>query len=220
MLTSSFAKTLIVAAHPDDEVLGCGGFAAKIQKFGGTIEALIITAGRAGQETDNQIRSKAASKHVLTREPTILNYPDQQLETIPLTNLAQRILDVIDACKPTAVLTHSINDLNQDHRLVAEATFVAVRPTPACTVKAVGSYYVPSSTDWAFGQFGGFNPNFFVDISQTLDCKLKALECYEREMRDFPHPRSFDGIRAMHAFWGTMCGKPCAEAFQIVRMAA
>lgn len=184
-------KILAIGAHPDDIELGCEGTLS--HEHDSDITRLTFSGGR--------------------------NNPlDQRFDTIPFLDIVQRIEKVINTPKPdfrpTIVYTHSINDLNLDHQIVARATFTACRPLPKSTVKEIYSYEVPSSTEWGFG----FQPNVFVDITDTFDAKIKVLENFKKEMREHPHPRSFEAIRALAMYRGASCGVELAEAFSLVRM--
>ena len=205
-------SVLVIAAHPDDEVLGCGGTIAKLSKTC-QIHILVLTAGRIEGMRD---RAKQANA-VLRAETTILDFPDQQLDTVPLQTIAKSIDEMIAAYHPANVYTHSPCDLNQDHQAAAAARLIATRPVPGHPVKAVYTYEVNSATEWGFGQFRTFQPNVFMDITDTLDIKLKALACYDPEMRKYPHPRSTEAILYMAKYRGTAVGVAAAEAFALVR---
>ena len=115
------------------------------------------------------------------------------------------------------IYTHHGGDLNIDHVVVHRAVLTATRPMAACPVKQVYTFEIPSSTEWAFGEFDLFQPNSFVDISTTIEAKIKAMEMYKEEIRPFPHPRSPQALRAIALRWGSSVGVQAAEAFMLVR---
>jgi len=148
---------------------------------------------------------------------TMLNHPDNRFDAVPLLELTKAIEAILREVRPDTVFTHHGGDMNIDHRLVAQAVLTATRPVPESTVRRIYAFEVLSSTHVASGQFGHpFIPNTFVDISNTIDAKLDAMRCYDRELRPFPHPRSIEAIRSLAVTRGTVCGLPAAEAFVLV----
>lgn len=206
-------KNLIIAAHPDDEILGCGGTIARLTGKGESAYLLLLSTGRT---PDMREQTKQACKAVGLDEDNIwqMYMPDQGFESTPIATLAQRISEAVEKWHPDVVFTHSLSDLNKDHRTAAEATMVACRPHLSTSVCALYAYEVQSSTDVALGQFGQFQPNTFIDID--LNWKLEALAEYSSEMRDYPHPRSYKAIRARATYWGAVAGVEYAEAFQLI----
>jgi LmbE family N-acetylglucosaminyl deacetylase len=222
-------RTLVVAAHPDDEVLGCGGTIARLVRQGEEVQVLILSDGessRFGKPEDApgdsiEVRRSAARRaaEVLgVPAPRMLGYPDNRFDSVPLLDITKTIETVMDEFRPDTVFTHHGGDMNVDHRLTAHAVFTATRPVPGSPFKRVYAFEVLSSSHIAAGEFGGpFMPNTFVDISATIDLKLDAMRCYERELRAFPHPRSIEAIRSLAVTRGTVCGLAAAEAFVLVR---
>lgn len=217
------SSVLIIAAHPDDEILGCGGTMARHAEDGEDIHVLFIADGvtSRGQNTDMTSRMKAAAAaaaHVGTQAPRFLNFPDNRLDAVPLLEIIQPIEQVLAEIKPRTVYTHHCGDLNIDHALVSRAVLTACRPVPGQTVRQLSAFEIPSSTEWS-GPTGTppFIPTYFIDISKHLECKLKALYCYEQEMRPFPNPRSREGLTALARLRGTQAGVQAAEAFVILR---
>lgn len=139
---------------------------------------------------------------------------DQKFDTIPLVDIITRIECCIDKYKPEIIYTHCSSDVNRDHRIVNEAVLVASRPP--CSVKEVYGFDITSF--WAFGQFSSFTPNVFVDITNSIDDKLESLENFEGEMREYPHYRSPEMIRAVGEYYGRVIQVPYAEAFELIRM--
>jgi LmbE family N-acetylglucosaminyl deacetylase len=219
----------VVAAHPDDEVLGCGGAMVRHAAAGDEVHVVIVAEGitsrysaraEAPPEQLEALRkdSHEAARIIGIRDISFRGFPDNRLDTIPLLELSQDLEQVIATIQPTRVYTHHPGDLNVDHQQVARAVMIATRPGAGVDVRELYAFEVYSSTEWAFGQFGGpFSPNAFVDITDHLQKKLDAMACYRSELREYPHPRSLDALRAGAMRWGTVAGCAAAEAFAIVR---
>ncbi|MGE0734850.1 MAG: PIG-L deacetylase family protein [Alphaproteobacteria bacterium] len=215
---------LVIAAHPDDEVLGLGGTVARHAAAGDRIDVLIMAEGatsrgsRGGAVAALQRAARAAAKALGTRPPRFAGLPDNRMDRLELLDIVKRVEAVVAAVKPSIVYTHAAHDLNLDHRIVHQATVTACRPLAGTTVRAIYAFETPSSTEWAPpAAFPAFAPNRFVDIAATLDTKLAALRCYRGEMRAFPHPRSPEAIEALARWRGASSGFAAAEAFEIVR---
>ena len=215
-------KNLVIAAHPDDEVLGCGGIIKKLsdkEEF----YVLILTGGadtRYDKSMENVLKDNAikANKIIGTKELFFENLPNQKMDDIPILEVTQIIEKYIAKLKPDRVFTHHIGDLNKDHQVIAEATFTATRPIVGQVVKEVYSYNVPSSTEWNFIEGEKtFIPNIFMDIKDEVDFKLKSMECYESECRDYPHPRNPKSIKVHANYWGLISGFEFAEPFKLIR---
>ncbi|MCF6330699.1 MAG: PIG-L family deacetylase [Sulfurimonas sp.] len=215
-------KNLIIAAHPDDEVLGCGGL---IKKFCDKEEfyVVILTGGsdtRYDKSMENILRDNAieANQILGTKELFFENLPNQKMDNIPILEVTQIIEKYISKIKPDRVFTHHIGDLNKDHQIIAEATFTATRPITGQIVKEVYSYNVPSSTEWNYIEGEKtFIPNIFIDIKDELDIKLEAMKCYKSECRDYPHPRNHKSLKAHANYWGLISGFEYAEPFKLIR---
>ncbi len=222
-------RVLVVAAHPDDEVLGCGATISRLAGGGHNVHMMILGEGvtsryRTREEADPElVESLRAQSHkvaeILRAETVVLhNFPDNRFDTVPLIDITKVIEDAIVHLKPEVVYTHHGGDLNVDHEITHRAVLTATRPTKDHPVKEVYAFEIPSSTEWSFQHLAPvFRPNVFVDISGTLQIKLKALSVYESEMRDFPHPRSQEAIRASAERWGSVVGFEAAEAFELIR---
>lgn len=220
---------LVVAAHPDDEVLGCGGTIARLAKKGNDVYVAILGEGitsryeqreQADQSLVATLREK--SKHVAeclgAKQLFTFNLPDNRFDTVPLLDIIKLIEDLITRTQPRIIYTQHGGDLNIDHSIVFRATLTAARPVSGCSVKTIYAYEVPSSTEWAFGKVNpSFQPNVFMDIQETLELKLKAMSLYEGELREFPHPRSPEALRAIACCWGSVSGCQAAEAFEMIR---
>ena len=222
-------KILVVAAHPDDEVLGCGGTIARWAQTGDEIHIGILGEGITSrshkrEEADFKQVEKllAKSKRVgelLGAKNVITNkLPDNRFDSWELLDIVKIIEDWIERIEPEIIFTQHGGDLNIDHNLVFRAVLTASRPVQGGTVKTIYGYEVPSSTEWAFQSFSPvFKPNVFVDISDTLELKIKAMDIYDSEARDFPHPRSAESLRAIARRWGSAAGLQAAEAFELIR---
>ena len=221
------SKVLVVAAHPDDEVLGCGGTIAKHTQQGDEVYCLILGEGitsRYDKEWLTTIRvhdAKEKLKQEAIQASNILNiklflqeFPDQQLDTIPLLSITKSIKKIKDKVNPSIVYTHYEHDLNLDHRITFQACLTACRPLPDEAVKEIYSFEIPSSTEWSSKNF---TPNVFVDITNTFSKKLEALKCYSSELREYPHPRSLLKLMALAEYRGAQSGLAMAEAFISVR---
>ena len=220
-------NVLVIAAHPDDEVLGCGGTIARHVDNGDKVFILFLADGATSRtnkdgEKDKLMRIKAginASACLGAEPPQFLNFPDNKMDTIPLLNVVQEVEKVISEIRPAVVYTHHIGDLNIDHQITHMAVMTAARPQPNCSIREIYSFEVLSSTEWSTpSPESFFIPNRFVDISATLDRKLLALESYSDEMRKFPHSRSVESVSILAQYRGTAVGISAAEAFKIERI--
>lgn len=219
----------MVAAHPDDEVLGCGGTIARLSGEGHEVYVALLGEGATSRyprrEDANQcvleaLRDSAlrAAECLGVRRVFFYQLPDNLFDTVPLLDIVKTVEDVVASVRPDVIFTHHAGDLNVDHNIVHRAVVTATRPVAGQTVKEVFTFEVPSSTEWSFHQFSRcFTPNFFVSIEGTLDAKLVALSYYAVEIRPFPHPRSPEAITALARRWGTAVGCEAAEAFELIR---
>lgn len=220
---------LVIAAHPDDEILGCGGTVARLVQEGRDVCFAIMGEGitsrypqreAADAHQVEQLRRQvhAAAKRLGVKEVFVHHLPDNRLDSVPLLEVVKLVEDVIDRVKPKVIYTHHPGDLNIDHGVIYRAVLTATRPTVGQTVREIYAFEVPSATEWAFQSLEPtFRPNVFVDISTTIDAKIEAMECYESEKRKFPHPRSPEALRALATRWGSAVGCAAAEAFELVR---
>jgi len=215
-------KALVVAAHPDDEILGCGGTIHRLSSSGAEVVIAILADGEGSRESENPdsriaAREKQAAKAAAilgANKPQLLNLADQRLDTCPLLEIIQSVEDIVGRVKPDIVLTHHGHDLNADHRICHQAVVTACRPLPGSAFRGIYAFEILSSTDFAFGKGSeGFQPSCFVDITQSFSAKIEALKCYEREMRPAPHPRSYDLVDCLARLRGSTVGIDHAEAF-------
>jgi LmbE family N-acetylglucosaminyl deacetylase len=227
-MTKPHRTILVCVAHPDDEVLGCGGTMARHVDANDSVHVVFIADGvaaRRGSEAEHERAlvgrreaAREAARIIGCEAPSFLDYPDQRLDTVPLLDLTQSIEARLREIKPDIVYTHHGDDLNADHRLVSEATMTALRPLPGQKVVAVYGFETLSSTEWVFhSRAAAFRPNRFVGIEKTLGRKLDALRAYHAEMRDFPHPRSYETVQALARLRGSTVGLKAAEAFTVLR---
>lgn len=222
-------NVLVIAAHPDDEVLGCGGTIARLVREGHDVHIAILGEGITSRHANRaqadaslvkalQDRSRQAAELLGARDPLTFNLPDNRFDTLPLLDIVKMIEEILEKTSPQVVYTQHGGDLNIDHRIVYQATLTATRPTAGSSVKTVYAYEVPSSTEWAFQKFEPvFKPNVFVDIRETMEIKLNAMQLYESEARKFPHPRSMEALSTIARRWGSVVGLEAVEAFELVR---
>jgi LmbE family N-acetylglucosaminyl deacetylase len=218
-------KVLVVAAHPDDEVLGCGATIARHADAGDTVEILILgtgalSRGGAGPGDAERLANQAAeaARILGARRARVLDLPDNRFDGVDLLEIIRRVDVEIRRVGPEVVYTHHAGDLNVDHRRTFQAVLTACRPQGPGGVRKILSFEVPSSTEWQSPTSGpGFRPNFFVDVGATMARKEAALAAYAGEVRPFPHPRSAEAIRALGAWRGASAGLHAAEAFELVR---
>lgn len=211
-------RVLVIAAHPDDEVLGCGGTIAAHAADGDEVYVLFVADGETSRGMkalpNRNFMAHAASKVLGTKPPAFLDFSDQRLDQLGLLDITKLIEVHVFLWKPTIVYTHHAGDLNLDHRIVHQAVMTACRPLPGSSIKQIYAFEVLSSTEWG----SGFAPNHFVNVSGEASFKkVEALLCYESEMRDHPHPRSYDGINYLESLRGAACGIDRAEAFMTLR---
>ena len=220
---------LVIAAHPDDEVLGVGGTVAKLAAQGINCHLLIVTDGSSSQYRDSDhLHEIIEAKKSETKECADLlgfktihygELPDMRLDKTPHIVINQVIEKVIDKLQPDAVFTHFWGDVNRDHQEVYKSTLVAVRPVMGQIIKDLYCYRVPSSTEWTPNKADTmFMPNVFVDISEVSEQKYNAFECYSTELREYPHPRSVQYLRETDRVAGLRVGLQAAEEFVLLRI--
>jgi LmbE family N-acetylglucosaminyl deacetylase len=221
-------KILIFAAHPDDEILGCGGTAARLAAERNEISVAILGEGvtSRARERDGDVRAgdlarlkeqaEQANRIIGVNNVFFFDLPDNRFDTLPLLEVVKTVEGVKNKIQPDIVFTHFSQDLNVDHRITFQAVLTAVRPVPGETVKEIYSFEVLSSTEWNAPSC--FQPDLFVDIRDTIGLKLEALKEYKNELKSFPHPRSLEGVEENARCWGMKAGLEFAEAFKVIRI--
>ncbi|MDF9745850.1 PIG-L deacetylase family protein [Natrinema salsiterrestre] len=212
---------LVIGAHPDDEVLGAGGAIAKHSNADDDVHILIVSEGSTQQYDDpDLIVEKREHAHTCADRlgASAVHFgglPDMRLSDIAHVDINETIESVCADINPDVVYTHSRREVNRDHVAVHDSTLVATRPGSG--VSTVLSYETPSSTDFS-PDLDGFEPNMFVDISDQIECKIDAFNAYKTEIREYPHPRSPEALRAIARARGASSGFEFAEAFDVLRM--
>lgn len=222
----------IVAAHPDDEVLGCGGTAIAHAQRGDDVHILILAEGLTSRDPERDIAARAdelaawqetakrAGELLGARSVSFAGLPDNRMDGLDLLDVVKHVEAFLASIKANRIYTHHGGDLNIDHRLTHQAVITAARPQGQET-PALFFFEVPSSTEWATpGSFAPFLPGWYQDISATLETKLKALSVYADEMCPWPHPRSVEAVRDLARLRGAQVVLPAAEAFMLGRMVA
>jgi len=218
-------RILVVAAHPDDEVLGCGATIAKHVESGDHICIAFMANGVGSRDASDKSSEsrKSATQCALNvlgvNSIRQFDFPDNKMDSIPLLDVVQAIEKLIEELRPEVIYTHYAGDLNIDHQVTHQAVITACRPQPSTWVKEIYSFEVLSSTHWQSQSMANvFNPQYFVNVEQFIEQKIKALECYDEEIRPYPHARSYKSIRALAMHRGATVGIMHAEAFQIERI--
>ena len=216
-------NVVVVAAHPDDEILGAGATLARHARAGDDVHAVVLAEGATSRYDDAmvdelQVGGIEAARRIGLASVRFEAFPDQRLDQIALLDLTQHLEKVLGELKPTIVYTHFCGDVNADHGMVAQAVWTACRPYRMPSVRLIAVFETPSSTEWSSPIRGSdFRPNMFVDVTGTIDDKLSAMSCYTSELREYPHPRSLQALRERAAHWGSVVGVTAAEPFVILR---
>lgn len=223
-ICSMTKKVLIVAAHSDDEALGCGGTIARHVAEGDIVQVVFMTDGVSSRnelkKDDKSVRETAmekAGKILGITKIDLLSFPDNKLDSVPLLDITQKLEDIILSFLPEVIYTHHHGDLNIDHRCTNQAVMTACRPQPDTSVKAILAFEVMSSTEWTGATQASFQPTIFNDITSFWDRKRKALEAYNLEMRAAPHSRSLEHLDILSRHRGYSSGLERAEAFELIR---
>jgi LmbE family N-acetylglucosaminyl deacetylase len=225
-------RILIVAAHPDDELLGLGATMHKlINNYHVQTHVVIIGEGITSRSMKRDIKKARQSidklKKNIKKAQSIIGYhsvstydlPDNRFDSVDLLDIIKIIEKEKQKFLPEIIFTHHGGDLNIDHQRTFEAVITACRPMKEEKVKKIISFETPSSTEWqASNDFRQFVPNLFISISnENLDAKIKAMECYELERRSYPHPRSPEALKIQAQRWGVATGNDFAEAFRLIQ---
>jgi N-acetylglucosamine malate deacetylase 1 len=224
-------KVLVIAAHPDDEVLGCGGTMAKHIQNGDEVHTIILAEGLTSRNKtrDRELFAKnldelakcakAANDLLGVHSLQMLDFPDNRMDSLDRLEIIKVIEEIIQNDKPDIVYTHHIGDVNIDHRRIHEAVVTACRPIPGKHyIKTLLFFETASSTEYqTSGSAPAFVPNWYVDITETIQLKLKALEAYQIEMRNWPHARSIKSLEHLAHWRGANIGVVAAESFFLGR---
>jgi len=216
---------LIVAAHPDDEVLGCGATIAKHVARGDAVTVLIMGQGVLARKEVKDRRdlleqlwkdAQAANDLLGVHRLILKDLPDNKINAIPLLDIVHIIEETVAEIRPSIIYTHHHGDVNIDHQTISKAMQAVCRPMADTPVNHVYAFEVSSATHWNFRHETPFCPTVFVDVTETLDIKINAMKRYQSEIRDFPHPRSPEFLHALAQVRGGQVGFQCAEAFELV----
>ena len=215
---------LICVAHPDDEVFGMGATISKYVQNGDTVHCVAFSHGTASRNSnpdDEEKRLKQASKAAKIlgfNWIKILNFPDNEFDSIPLLSFVKELEIIKDQINPDIVFTHYKGDLNIDHQIIFKATLTAFRPMANEKAKEIYSFEVPSATDYSLGNISGcFSPNVFHDIKDYWDIKVQSIKAYEGELMEHPNSRSLESINYLSKYRGSCVGIDRAEAFMLIR---
>lgn len=217
-------KVLVVAAHPDDEVLGCGATIARHVSDGDFVYVVFLSDGCLSRPNVSQrdlsnrrVAAEKAKKILGVSNNFYLNFPDNRMDAVPLLDIIQKVEQIVDDVRPSIVYTHHHGDLNIDHRIAFQAVITACRPTPSSTVRKIYTFETLSSTEWGPPSHQFFLPNHYVDVGFSFEQKLQAINAYSFEMRAAPHTRSVPHVEGLAKHRGSEVGFYLAEAFVTIR---
>jgi LmbE family N-acetylglucosaminyl deacetylase len=213
-------KILVIAAHPDDEVLGCGGALVKHKNSKDEISLVFLSDGFTSRK-DGKNRSKQLNlvkKYLKVKNLFLLNFKDNQLDQEPLLKIIKNLETIIKRIKPEIIYTHSDKDLNIDHQITSKATVTASRLFKNKYIKKILFFEILSSTEQSssFGNY--FSPNYFIDITTVIKDKIKLCTFYKNEFRKIPFPRSYESVKTLAKYRGNFVGKRYVEAFEVFRI--
>lgn len=220
-------RILVIAAHPDDEILGVGGTIAKHHAQGDHCYAVILGEGVSSRvDVENTVVAEEqkklykamndACKMVGYESVECMGLPDNSFDKLTLLSITQKVEAIVDKYAPDTIYTHYGDDLNIDHQYTYQAVVTATRPMPGTKKVDLYTFETLSSTEWS-AKNNRFSPQRFVDVTEYIDVKVKALEYYEMEMREYPHPRSLEGVKILAQYRGLEVGQLFTEAFEVVR---
>lgn len=216
---------LVIAAHPDDEVLGCGGTIAKHVSQGDKVHLLFMADGVKSRlnfsekNLNSRIESAKSAQSLLGVISAVsLDLPDNQMDSVPILKIVQKIEPIIESLKPSIIYTHHYGDLNIDHKLTNAAVMTACRPLPNSSIREIYGFEILSSTELSMSKNSSFVPTYFVDITNQISIKLNAVSAYHEEMRDVPHSRSVKHVEILAKHRGYSIGVSMAEAFEVYRI--
>lgn len=219
---------LVIVAHPDDEILGCGGTMARLAAEGKSVYVHILGEGLTSRDKLRQPdihaealselarMAKQANTCLGVKEVSFSSLPDNRFDSIDLIEVVKEVENVVERISPSVVFTHHAYDMNIDHQITNKAVLTALRPYPGQKVREIYAFSVLSSTEWNVPV--RFSPSCFVDINSYLDLKKKAMSVYAGELRSWPHPRSLQAIEHEARLRGSYVGFEAAEAFECLRL--
>lgn len=220
-------EVLVVAAHPDDELLGLGGTVRRLSNEGIVVRAIILAEGltsRADKRSDADLSELVELQDDARKAAEIVGYtsiefcglPDNRMDGMELLDIIKVVSAYVNKYKPDTIFTHHHGDLNIDHRRTCEAVMTVCRPVGDYSVKKILAFETPSSTEWNYMYSEAFKPNVFFDVTDTLQAKIDGMECYRTEKTIYPHPRSPEALLALGKYRGSNVGKNLAEAFELL----
>lgn len=221
-------NVLIVVAHPDDELLGVGGTVRRLVNEGVCVRAVILAEGltsrgnKRGDTDQSELKklqedARAAAVVVGYTSIDICGFPDNRMDEVDLLDIVKVVSKYVEKYRPDTIFTHHHGDLNIDHQRTCEAVLTACRPVGDYCVKRIYAFETPSSTEWNFRNCEPFCPNVFFDVTNTLESKIRGMECYRTESAEYPHPRSAEALRALGQYRGVNVGMKLAEGFELIR---
>jgi LmbE family N-acetylglucosaminyl deacetylase len=216
-------KVLVVAAHPDDEILGVGATIPMLAQQGADVTVVIVTDGSSTQyQCDSDILS---TKHEEARRANDIagtahllqwSHPDMRLDTVDHATLNQDFEALVQDGKFESIFVQHFDDMNMDHRIIYDSVAVVARPLPGQSVRNLLTYHVNSSTEWGGIARRVFEPNVYLNVEGTISKKLEAMKAYTTELRPYPHPRSLESIEDRAKVFGSEVGCRYAEAFRLI----
>ncbi|MDR2723743.1 MAG: PIG-L family deacetylase [Holosporaceae bacterium] len=218
-------QLLVVAAHPDDEVLGCFGAVARLIREGHEAYTLILGRGKEARGSADQDELRLFQKEMLRANESIgikevftADFPDNAFDSVPLLNIVKKIEEIKEKIAPDIIFTHHVGDINVDHQVTHRAVLTATRPKPEESVKTIYAMEIPSSTEWnGYAKETAFVPDVFFDISGTIESKMLALAEYKSELMPYPHPRSMEHVKSLAKTNGAKVGLKYCENFVLIR---
>jgi len=228
-LNYTYKKISVIAAHPDDEILGCGGTIFKFSRLGCIIDVLILSEGITARYKNDKDsinkeelealndKCRKANKIIGTSSVTIKNFPDNRFDSIDLLKIVKTIEEFLDDKRPEVVFTHHRGDLNIDHQITNKAVVTACRPIAKWSPNILFSFDILSSTEWNFGYRENlFSPNVFINIENEIIKKIEAIKCYDSEISKFPFPRSIEAVEFQAKRYGAISNNYAAEGFELL----
>lgn len=211
-------RILVIVAHPDDELLGCGGTVALHAQNGDHVKIIILCEGESMRVQDAEEKRSATEEaiRILGAESAVcIGFPDQHLDILPIVDVITPIEKAVRDFQPNIVYTHSMADVNKDHQVVFEAALVALRPKYEF-IEEIYSFYTVGATEWGYPR--AFEPDTWIGFDErVMKKKLDAFACYKTEICEYPHPRSPEAIKNLAMMTGNQCCMRFAEAFETVR---